>query len=589
LEEEIQGFIDAGRQGVVVIVGPPGSGKTTALSHLAAVLPSNAGCRLLDNVASAELAEALKDGLCVTTSVYSTSLKSLIASYRLALWTRDDVIEYLLAVHREQCASVLRRFRPNDLALVSGLPELCRVICDELARDDSIVDATAALRRFLGLRMDVEQLADRVRAACLASAALGHRLVHGYWSTELLSILRHRPVQLILAAEELAGLLTGKRKPKFLPGRFPRDLVVRVAENIKGDQRAVEALQRILNSSRGYEPMATSILHFAGAPPSSLGRKPMLRGAYLDGIVWPEANLARANLREVDLRDADLRRADLSGAVLDDALLARAQLSGAILARMSACRADLSNADLSAVRAERALFDSAELMGVAMRDAALNSASFSGTNLEEANLSNSDLSGATLTSAKIAGANLSKSRLDGANLVGLRLRDAELSGASFTSADLSECDLEDVELSGADLSRAKLNGAWLSGSVMREANFTCADLRGTGLAEIDWEGATLCKADLRGATFHMGGSRSGLVGSPIASEGTRTGFYTDEFEEQHFKSPEEIRKANLCGVDLRGALIDGVDFYLVDLRGAKVDAKQEAHLRRSGAILKTSV
>jgi hypothetical protein len=87
----------------------------------------------------------------------------------------------------------------------------------------------------------------------------------------------------------------------------------------------------------------------------------------------------------------------------------------------------------------------------------------------------------------------------------------------------------------------------------------------------------------------MGGSRSGLVGSPIASEGSRTGFYTDEFEEQHFKSPEEIRKANLCGVDLRGAIIEGVDFYLVDLRGAKYDPDQEQQLRRSGAILEARV
>jgi uncharacterized protein YjbI with pentapeptide repeats len=42
--------------------------------------------------------------------------------------------------------------------------------------------------------------------------------------------------------------------------------------------------------------------------------------------------------------------------------------------------------------------------------------------------------------------------------------------------------------------------------------------------------------------------------------------------EQGFKSPEEIRKANLRGADLRGAKIKGVDFYL-----------------RSGAILEARV
>jgi uncharacterized protein YjbI with pentapeptide repeats len=105
------------------------------------------------------------------------------------------------------------------------------------------------------------------------------------------------------------------------------------------------------------------------------------------------------------------------------------------------------------------------------------------------------------------------------------------------------------------------------------------------LAEVDWEGADLRAADLRGASFHLGSSRSGLVFSPIACEGSRTGFYTDDLEEQHYKSPEEVRKANLCGADLRGAHLEGADFYLVDLRQAHYDADQDLYLRRCGAIL----
>ena len=58
------------------------------------------------------------------------------------------------------------------------------------------------------------------------------------------------------------------------------------------------------------------------------------------------------------------------------------------------------------------------------------------------------------------------------------------------------------------------------------------------------------------------------MGSPLASEGSRTGFYTDEYDQQWYKAPEEIRKANLRGADLRGAKIEGFDFYLVDLRDA---------------------
>ena len=62
-----------------------------------------------------------------------------------------------------------------------------------------------------------------------------------------------------------------------------------------------------------------------------------------------------------------------------------------------------------------------------------------------------------------------------------------------------------------------------------------------------------------------------------------------DYDEQTYKAPEEIRKANLCGVDLRGAILDGVDFYLVDLRGAKYDEKYADHLRRCGAILEARV
>jgi uncharacterized protein YjbI with pentapeptide repeats len=154
---------------------------------------------------------------------------------------------------------------------------------------------------------------------------------------------------------------------------------------------------------------------------------------------------------------------------------------------------------------------------------------------------------------------------------------------------LRHCDLEGLYLLGANFTGAFLKSALLTGSTMPGANFNRADLRNTGLAEVDWERVDLRGADLRGASFHMGSTRSGLVGSPLACEGSRTGFYTDDYDEQSFKAPEEIRKANLCGADLRGAQLENVDFYLVDLRGAQYDADQGRHLRRCGAILEARV
>lgn len=171
----------------------------------------------------------------------------------------------------------------------------------------------------------------------------------------------------------------------------------------------------------------------------------------------------------------------------------------------------------------------------------------------------------------------------------LRLCAATFTSALFPEAVLTGCDLEYMDLPGANFEEANLEGSLLTGTTMKDANLTSAVLRNTGLADIDWEGACLRGADLRGATFHMGSSRSGLLFTPIASEGTRTGFYTDDYDERYFKAPEEIRQANLCRADLRGARIDDVDFYLVDLRDALYDPEQEAHFRRCGAILEARV
>ena len=142
-----------------------------------------------------------------------------------------------------------------------------------------------------------------------------------------------------------------------------------------------------------------------------------------------------------------------------------------------------------------------------------------------------------------------------------------------------------MRLPGADFTAARLNGALLTDSVIRRGLFQRADLGGAGLADIQWEEADLRDADLRGAVFHLGSSRSGLVGSPLACEGSRTGFYTDDFDQQTYLPPESIRKANLCRTDLRGAKIEGVNFYLVDLRGAKYSPDQLEYLGHCRAIL----
>jgi uncharacterized protein YjbI with pentapeptide repeats/energy-coupling factor transporter ATP-binding protein EcfA2 len=585
-------LVQACASGTVVIFGPAGSGKTTALEHLAAVLPADGRCVFVDESLSLSEPEVIpSNGLRIVAGAPNIKVGPVLATYALRTWTRDDVIEYLLATHRQRCASVVARLTAEELGQIGGLPHLCRIVCDEMAADETIQTVADALRRHMTTLMADKRLAESARDASLAAISSTNPMLlrQAALPDNVYRVLRHRPVQLLLAAEGLAAALRSNAKPRFLSCRLPRELVRQTAHSAQDDGRLLDRLRRLLTGSREHQPMAASILHYAGALPGALCRKANLQGAYLDGVVWPKAWLVRADLSKSDLSGADLRGADLAKATLDDACLVGAQLTGAMLVQVSAHRADLSHADLSSAKAEVALFDAAKMNHTRMDRADLRCASFRGAGLEYASFAHADLSRAIFKHAQLAGTDFGDAKLVGAKMVRLQLCDSQLSGAAFTDADLTECNLDGVELAGVDFTRADLRGASLSGSIMRGVDFTSADLRETRLAEIDWEGACLRNADLRGATFHMGGSRSGLVGSPIASEGSRTGFYTDDFEEQHFKSPEEIRKANLCGADLRGAIIKGVDFYLVDLRGAQYDPDQEQQLRRSGAILQARV
>jgi uncharacterized protein YjbI with pentapeptide repeats len=594
LEDEVRQLLDGGARGWVSLQGGPGAGKTTALRHLAALLHATPRLYLLDGPAG-KPSEYVPGALVITTGPVP-SFGRLLVSYTLASWREDDWIEYLLAVHGPRCGSVIRRLRgAGDGHLLRGIPELCVLVLDRLARDENLPSVRAALAAFLEDEVAGRDLQLLTRAACLdwllvtgspppeESAGLAH---YGA-SPALLNVLRHEPAQVLVAAEQIVTDLLSGAPCAYLGQRLRRLLVEETAFAVNSAPGALQRLQRmVLGPPVQLQPMVASILHATGNGWSPApGHLPVMTGAYLTAAVWPGINLAGAHLEEADLSGADLRRADLARVHLEGANLGQAVLHGACLAGALAETVDFSDADLSGVRAERGHFQAANLQRADLQGAVLRGAFLTGANLTESQFRQANLTGAGLTGCQLEDADFTGARLDSANLSGLKLRLACFEGACFARADLRKCDLETMQLPAAQFAGANLEGAYLTGSVMPEANFAGACLRDTGLAEISWERADLRGADLKGASFHLGSSRSGLVGSPIASEGSRTGFYTDDYEEQSYKAPEEIRKANLCGADLRGADVTGVDFYLVDLRGARYDPQQGEHFRRCGAIL----
>jgi uncharacterized protein YjbI with pentapeptide repeats/energy-coupling factor transporter ATP-binding protein EcfA2 len=588
LDDKIGQVIQEGRPELIGLVGGPGSGKTTALRHLAAVLPpwALAQVRLVDDPQGYADIVALgdSDSQFVISAGGQLPPAPRQVIYSLASWSQDDVIEYLLSAHWDRCASVMTRLKAsNDRGFLKGIPELWAAVLDQMARDESIVDVRAAIRCELAEWFDEHHRARAITEDfCLSGigqnsnlvlnlplSALAGDMPKRLQSAEVLvRLIRHRPVALLLAADRINDLAERDQVESAFTHRFPYDLVQEAAMAIAGNIPALQNLNDWLNRCEhcAVHPMAASLLHAAtlGWRPGPDCR-PRLEGAYLARVAWSGLNLAGFDLESADLKEADLISANLAGSGASRAGFQRAKLQGAVLDSCVAIGADLSGADLRSVRAVGATFRQANLAGA---------------RLIEANLWKANLQGANIEDADFTGANLEDARLKG-----LKLRRARFDFARFGGADLRNCDLEEMTLTVPDFHDADLRGALMTGSRMQEASFVGANLQGAGLAEIDWPGADLHDADLRRARFHLGSSRSGLVGSPIACEGSRTGFYTDDYDDQDVKSAEEIRKANLRGADLRGANIEGVDFYLVDLRDAKFTRDQAEHFRHCRAIL----
>jgi uncharacterized protein YjbI with pentapeptide repeats len=596
LEDEIWPILANQDRGAVRVSGLDGSGKTTALTHLARLVPPHLQVSFMDGPDPLTLAEASARGLVVFAADHPGPKP--LANLKLAPWGEDEWIEYLLAGDRDLCGPVMGRLarRGTERDLLEGIPELWKIVLDLMAADGSIEGPRQALRIEVDRRFTGRDDRKLIEGDCLdaivmrgESPSRRNDCLRRHGPDEaLFRMIRHRAIQLLLAADRIADDLAEGTEYQALTNPLPRDLVREAALRIAGRLEAMDRLQRrITGPDSTIHPMAASLLHAIRQGWRPGQPAPCMKGAFLEDASWAGVDLVGA-----DMRDVDLSRSDLRGARLDRAGLENAQLSSTDLRTASLCGArfhgaNLRRARLAKARAEAAGFESARLDAADLEGALLDRAILRAADLSNARLAGASLVGADLSRARVEGAEFTRADLSGAVMRELKLAGARFEGARFTGADLSRSDLEGMVLLDADFASANLSHALLTGSCMPDASFRGALLRAAGLADVHWEGADLRGADLREAAFHLGSSRCGLVGSPIAGEGSRTGFYTDDYNEQDFKSPEEIRKANLCGVDLRGAILDGVDFYLVDLRGARVDREHVPHLRRCGAILES--
>jgi uncharacterized protein YjbI with pentapeptide repeats len=523
LHDEIGRLLEREQRGAVAIFGGPGSGKTTALSHLANVLPPWAAFELRDDLrrsAILPLSHASSRLVIFTLATRpEAQLPRIAATYVLAPWDRDDLIEYLLKRHPAACASVMARLTGSrDEDLLGGTPELCAAALDRMAEDPSISGAREAILRLLdgllpapSLRREVEDLCLRMyRDVRTIEPVLAEDpdLREKLWADEhsaLLRLLRHPPAQLLLAARRIADVLVQGAPRNLLPIHLPADLLEEAGRTLGGLPRARAVLKGILDaddSDRSCDAMAASLLHLSGEPwRPARGMRPILARAHLPGIRWlgvdlqgtslEGANLAGADLWRANLAEARATSARLDGADLHESKLEGIEATGAKLRQASLAGADatgavLTGADLTRASLEGARLNNASLSGASLRGACLRGACLCGATLERASLKgavlcNADLRSAILEQAVIDGADFTEASLEMARLRGLPLRRARLAGASFAGADLEGCDLEGIELHAPRFSDANLHGAQLTGSIMPRARFRDADLRGAGL------------------------------------------------------------------------------------------------------------
>jgi uncharacterized protein YjbI with pentapeptide repeats/energy-coupling factor transporter ATP-binding protein EcfA2 len=592
IHDQVRRLIETRPGSAVSLVGPHGSGKTAALRHLAATLPPDSPVVLVDD-----------DGNFWTGSHHGGDRLTVVARrdpdsasrgvvLRMARWDTDHLIEYLLATHRDRCASVMARVKDIRAYDADGVAGLWSVVLDAMCEHEALATPAEALRHVLASRLGDERIRRAATDYCLAKVLPPEKQdeppAHLVAADPVLGrLLAYRPVQLALAAQRVVWDLAAGDGRDHLGARLPMDLVREVATLAAFRAPVMHALRRFAcGHDRRAHSTAATILHATdtGWRPEP-GSKPSLTSAWLPGAMWAGVDLAGASVASANLSGADLQGAKLDDAAAGEAKLRGTCLRGASLRNVRAIGAHLFGADLSGACADGGHFADAELSAADLSAGSFQKAWFSGANLQSARLIAADFRKARAQAVKLAGADCTGADFRGAHFSGVDLTEAKLSGANFAGAHLIQCDLQNVALHSAAFRDAELCGCDFTASVMPGADFRDAVLRNAGLADVSWEGADLRDADLTGASFHLGSTRSGLVGSTIPCEGSRTGFYTDDYEEQYYRPPEEVRKANLRGADLRGAQVFGTDFYLVDLRGARYSDVQAAHFRRCGAIL----
>lgn len=604
LEELVADRLERHDYGRVRLAGPRGSGASTALRHLASLFGERSDFVAWHGVPSTEVVIQAGTRLLV----YANGAEPFDCGgddvWQLSGWSTDDRIEYLLARHPQACANVMARVerRPAWCEL-DGNALVWSSVLDRLALDPALAGVPEALA------VELDELAahdpDWPVVVMVAEAEFGNRDQSTFLpftrlhSSRISAFASQRGVRRMVAARTRSGLFgaaweSWSSHPVLSDDDFEAlawampigtDVEGRLAELCTLEEPGPASTALGLLHRRAPERARDLVRAVARGAFEGLG----WIGARLPGCVAPRCLLPRSG-SELRLDYAKVERSTWSHTRVARTSFTHADFTDAALEGARWVRVDLAEATLQ--RARGSAFGA---YAVSFRKGDLRRAEFANARFHLCWFEDADLREARLTEARIERCAFDRALLEGVDMTGARvvrslLERADLRATKLDRARMHECWLRHANLEGSAAAALDLSGSTLANALLTGTHWPNADLRGVqlvgaGLNGIDWSGSDLRGADFTGAIFQLGSTRSGLLVGAPAMWGTKTGFYTIDWERDGRRPPEQIRVANLRGADLRGAKVLRCDFHLVDLRGVQCTAEQYAHFERCGAFV----
>lgn len=297
IEEWVHRVFKSKPYGIISILGDARSGKSTALSHLACALENDRELTLLDEPDADSAKEPARRGRLILTSRSPESFGGDTTRLFLSPWTDEDLIEYLLNVHRDRCQSVMSRIlRDDHRGRLCGSPHLWRIVLDAMALDPSLPDTSTAMCQAVD-----QLLPDDAAITCAGKMAMW--LLHAHpkgpkpnvpeLHLPVLPLLEHRVVQLLLACEQIVWRLSMSVECEELADALPTDVILEIARRGRHRPAVIQRLEHLAGSDEHFSQQAMAISALVAAAPDWRPTKssPMLIGARLVGARWPGVDL----------------------------------------------------------------------------------------------------------------------------------------------------------------------------------------------------------------------------------------------------------------------------------------------------------